>query len=82
MSNLWSRASTDALRGIEWEVMYVDDDSPDGTAAKVRELALTNPRIRCIQRIGRRGLSTAVIEGMLASCAPVSGGHRRRSPAR
>jgi dolichol-phosphate mannosyltransferase len=59
-----------ALRGIEWEVVYVDDDSPDGTAAKVRELAQTNPRIRCLQRIGRRGLSAAVVEGMLASSAP------------
>jgi dolichol-phosphate mannosyltransferase len=59
-----------ALRGIEWEVLYVDDDSPDGTAAKVRELAQTDRRIRCLQRIGRRGLSTAVIEGMLASSAP------------
>src|SRR5271169_5157718 len=59
-----------ALRGIEWEVLYVDDDSPDGTAAKVRELAQADPRIRCLQRIGRRGLSTAVIEGMLASSAP------------
>jgi len=59
-----------ALRGIEWEVLYVDDDSPDGTAAKVRELAQTDPRVRCLQRIGRRGLSTAVIEGMLASSAP------------
>lgn len=58
-----------ALRGIEWEVIYVDDDSPDGTAEKVRELAETNPRVRCIQRIGRRGLSTAVVEGMLASSA-------------
>jgi dolichol-phosphate mannosyltransferase len=59
-----------ALCGIEWEVVYVDDDSPDGTAAKVRELAQNDPRIRCLQRIGRRGLSTAVIEGMLASSAP------------
>ncbi len=59
-----------ALRGIEWEVLYVDDDFPDGTAAKVRELGQTDPRIRCLQRIGRRGLSTAVIEGMLASSAP------------
>ena len=59
-----------ALDGIEWEVIYVDDDSPDGTAAKVRELGQRNPRVRCVQRIGRRGLSTAVIEGMLASSAP------------
>ena len=58
-----------ALCGIEWEVIYVDDDSPDGTADKIRSLAQANPRIRCIQRIGRRGLSTAVIEGMLSSSA-------------
>jgi dolichol-phosphate mannosyltransferase len=59
-----------ALTGIEWEVVYVDDDSPDGTADKIRTLAQDHPRVRCLQRIGRRGLSTAVIEGMLASSAP------------
>jgi dolichol-phosphate mannosyltransferase len=59
-----------ALGDLEWEVLYVDDDSPDGTSAKIRELSQTNPRVRCVQRIGRRGLSTAVIEGMLASSAP------------
>ncbi len=59
-----------ALRGIDWEVVYVDDNSPDGTAAKIRAFAQTDPRIRCLQRIGRRGLATAVIEGMLASSAP------------
>jgi dolichol-phosphate mannosyltransferase len=53
-----------------WEVVYVDDDSPDGTASAVRELSQMNPRVRCVQRIGRRGLSTAVIEGILASSAP------------
>jgi dolichol-phosphate mannosyltransferase len=59
-----------ALGGIEWEVVCVDDDSPDGTADKIRGLAQTDDRIRCLQRIGRRGLSTAVIEGALASSAP------------
>lgn len=59
-----------ALGGIEWEVVFVDDDSPDGTADKVRALSRTDPRVRCLQRIGRRGLATAVIEGMLASSAP------------
>jgi dolichol-phosphate mannosyltransferase len=58
------------LAGIKWEVIYVDDDSPDGTAEKVRELAEQDHRVRCLQRIGRRGLSTAVIEGVLASSAP------------
>jgi dolichol-phosphate mannosyltransferase len=58
------------LAGIAWEVIFVDDDSPDGTADIVRELARTQPNIRCLQRIGRRGLSSACIEGMLASAAP------------
>lgn len=53
-----------------WEVIFVDDDSPDETAACVREIARVDPRVRCVQRIGRRGLSSACIEGMLASAAP------------
>src|SRR5882724_4464824 len=53
-----------------WEVIYVDDDSPDGTADLARQLASKDPRIRCVQRIGRRGLSSACVEGMLASSAP------------
>jgi dolichol-phosphate mannosyltransferase len=59
-----------ALTGIAWEVVYVDDNSPDGTWEVVRELARQDSRVRCIRRIGRRGLSGACIEGILASCAP------------
>ena len=59
-----------ALRGIEWEVVFVDDNSPDKTAELIRVLALTNRRIRVLERIGRRGLSSACIEGMLATPAP------------
>src|SRR5262249_58510635 len=63
-----------ALRGIAWEVVYVDDNSPDGTAAEVRRIAQTDPRVRCIRRIGRRGLASAVIEGARSSSAQVGAG--------
>nr|WP_246352253.1 glycosyltransferase family 2 protein [Sphingomonas xinjiangensis] len=60
-----------ALQGRNWEAIFVDDDSPDGTADAARELARVDPRVRVIQRIGRRGLSSACIEGMCATAAPV-----------
>jgi dolichol-phosphate mannosyltransferase len=60
-----------ALPGVAWEVVFVDDDSPDGTAARVRAMAARDARVRCVQRIGRRGLSSACIEGALATAAPV-----------
>jgi dolichol-phosphate mannosyltransferase len=59
-----------ALAGRAWEVIYVDDNSPDGTWDVVRALAREDSRVRCIRRIGRRGLSGACIEGILASSAP------------
>ncbi|WP_338421308.1 glycosyltransferase family 2 protein [Acetobacter conturbans] len=62
-------ALTLALAGRDWEVVFVDDNSPDGTIEVVRKLARTNWRVRGISRIGRRGLSTAVIEGALSSSA-------------
>jgi dolichol-phosphate mannosyltransferase len=55
---------------VSWEVIVVDDDSPDGTAGVAAELAAVEPRVRCLRRIGRRGLASACIEGMLASTAP------------
>jgi len=61
----------EALRGIVWEAIFVDDDSTDGTADLIREVGRTNIRVRVLQRLGRRGLSSAVIEGMLATSAPV-----------
>jgi len=57
------------LADRSWEVVFVDDDSPDGTADLVRQHANADSRVRCLRRIGRRGLSSACIEGMLASTA-------------
>jgi dolichol-phosphate mannosyltransferase len=61
----------EALQGIVWEAIFVDDDSGDGTADLIREIGRTNIRVRVLQRLGRRGLSSAVIEGMMATSAPV-----------
>ena len=58
------------LTGIAWEVIFVDDNSPDKTWEVVRDLAQHDSRVRCVRRIGRRGLSGACIEGILASSAP------------
>jgi dolichol-phosphate mannosyltransferase len=57
---------TAALAGIPHEIIFVDDNSPDGTAEVVRALGIEQPFVRCIKRIGRRGLSSACVEGMLA----------------
>jgi len=59
-----------SLDGIAWEAIIVDDDSPDGTAEEANNLSSRHPNVRCIHRIGRRGLSSACIEGMMASAAP------------
>jgi dolichol-phosphate mannosyltransferase len=58
------------LRGIHYEVIFVDDDSPDGTAEVVRRLAQDRNNVRVLHRIGRRGLASACIEGILAAAAP------------
>jgi len=61
---------TAVLGDVSWEVIFVDDDSSDGTADHARVLARRNARVRCLHRIGRRGLATACIEGVLASASP------------
>ncbi len=61
---------TAALRGIAWEILFVDDDSPDDTAARVEAVGRRVPQVRCLKRVGRRGLASACIEGFAATQAP------------
>jgi dolichol-phosphate mannosyltransferase len=65
---LVSRLST-ALAGIDYEVLFVDDFSPDGTADAVRAAAIADPRCRLINRCGQRGLAGAAVQGMLSAQA-------------
>ena len=60
-----------ALAGIEWEAIFVDDGSVDGTPELLTRIAQSDRRVRLIRRIGRRGLSSAVVEGALASTTPI-----------
>ncbi|MGY6551601.1 MAG: glycosyltransferase family 2 protein [Erythrobacter sp.] len=66
LGNANTESATD---GAAWEVIIVDDHSPDGTAEEARTLARKDTRVRVIERIGRRGLASAVIEGFCATAA-------------
>jgi dolichol-phosphate mannosyltransferase len=59
-----------ALPDCRWEMVFVDDNSPDGTSEFVRDMAQRDARIRIVQRVGRRGLAAACVEGILATAAP------------
>lgn len=63
-------AVDNALSAIDYELIFVDDNSPDGTASLAWNHAQQNPRVRCLKRLNRRGLSSAVVEGMMATSAP------------
>jgi dolichol-phosphate mannosyltransferase len=52
------------LEGVHWEILVVDDNSPDGTATLVQQLSQHDPRIHCLKRVGSRGLSSACLDGM------------------
>jgi dolichol-phosphate mannosyltransferase len=58
------------LPGIDWEIVFVDDDSVDGTLKVLHDASRADPRVRYLQRIGRRGLASAVVEGILSTSAP------------
>ena len=58
------------LAGIAWEVVFVDDDSRDGTRDAIAAIGLSDARIRLLHRVGRRGLASAFIEGAQSTLAP------------
>jgi dolichol-phosphate mannosyltransferase len=60
----------ETLQGVNWEAVFVDDDSKDGTGETLIQMGKMDPRVRCLRRVGRRGLSSACIEGMMATGAP------------
>lgn len=62
---------SEVLDEMNWEIIFVDDASPDGTADVVRALARQDRRVRLISRHNRRGLSSAVVEGTLAASADI-----------
>jgi len=64
-------AVSEALPDIRWEIIFVDDNSADGTASLVREIARTDPRVRCLHRFGRRGLASACVEGIMSTASPL-----------
>ena len=64
-------AVSEALADISWEIIFVDDSSPDGTASFVREIARADPRVRCLHRFGRRGLASACVEGIMSTASPI-----------
>src|SRR5262245_52718037 len=59
-----------ALGHENWEIAFVDDDSPDGTSEVLAKHCRADPRVRALRRVGRRGLSSAVTEGILSTSAP------------
>jgi dolichol-phosphate mannosyltransferase len=62
-------AVDEALPDICWEIVFIDDDSPDGTASLVRDIARNDPRVRILHRFGRRGLSSACVEGIMSTAS-------------
>ena len=57
------------LKSITYEIIFIDDNSPDGTAAVIKDCIKNSSKIHLIHRIGRKGLAGAVIEGVFAANA-------------
>src|SRR6185312_5847706 len=58
-----------ALAGVEWEIIFVDDNSTDDTVAAIAAMGEADPRVRVIRRVGRSGLTQTCLVAMLASGA-------------
>ena len=53
----------DALNSQPYEIIIIDDNSPDGTWQLVEEMTVQDSRVRLIKRFGERGLSSSVLKG-------------------
>ena len=62
-----------SLKTIKYEIVFVDDNSPDGTSEEIQVFMKKSQNVHLIRRIGRRGLSGAIIEGIFASKASLVG---------
>ena len=67
-----ARAALDSAQ-VPFEILVVDDDSRDATAAVVSAMAEDDPRVRLIVRKGERGLSGAILDGWRNTDAGILG---------
>lgn len=62
-----------ALEGVEFQLIIVDDDSPDGTGALADELAATRTGMSVLHRKGKRGRGAAMVDGIAAAGGDILG---------
>jgi dolichol-phosphate mannosyltransferase len=56
---------------MDYEVLVVDDDSPDLTWQRIEELGRSRPRVRVLRRIGKRDYASAIIDGVQSASGEV-----------